>query len=458
MRWLLLIPLLFADTLRAESPSFKADIAPVMVQRCISCHGSNKAKADYRLDSFAALRKPGSSGEKPMEEIVRRITSVDAEERMPPGDDPLSSTEIATFKKWLADGARFDGPNETSALKSYLPPRSHPAAPEKYPATIGIFAVAFSADGSELAVGGHNEITVWNVANGQLVRRMGHMPQRIQSLHFDVDGKNLLVGGGTPGEYGEALLIDFKTGTKIRTFGTFEDIVLSCVWDRDCHRVAAASADKSVKVWKATGEAIWQTQLHSDWATGVAFSPDGKYVVSGSKDMTVKIYESETGNLFTTYNGHRRQFGPQSGRFAVYDVIFTQKGSEAISAGEGSVMRCWNPETVKEESGSARDMEARFASQGSSRFLLHNAPKPVFKVVERHGRIFSVAGDGIVREHKLDTETPLREFVGHPDWLYALDFHEGSNRLATAGYDGQVKIWDGASAKCLLTFVASPGR
>jgi WD40 repeat protein len=88
---------------------------------------------------------------------------------------------------------------------------------------------------------------------------------------------------------------------------------------------------------------------------------------------------------------------------------------------------------------------------------LHDAVKPTFKILERNNRVFSVAGDGRVREHKLGSEKVVREFVGHKDWVYALDFDEKNNRLATAGYDGEVKIWEISSGKCLLSFVASPG-
>ena len=54
------------------------------------------------------------------------------------------------------------------------------------------------------------------------------------------------MGGGTPGEYGEVTLVDAKTGTKIRTFGTFEDVVLSIAFSPDGNRVAAGAADR----WK----------------------------------------------------------------------------------------------------------------------------------------------------------------------------------------------------------------
>src|SRR3954454_7011607 len=50
----------------ATSVSFKRDVAPVLLQRCQGCHGPDKVKGEYRLDTLRRLMKAGSSGDAPI--------------------------------------------------------------------------------------------------------------------------------------------------------------------------------------------------------------------------------------------------------------------------------------------------------------------------------------------------------------------------------------------------------
>ena len=457
--FLLYIPARAADEVR-----FLPDIAPVLVQQCTGCHGAQKSKGDYRLHTFADLLKPGGSQTKPVvpgkpqeSELFRRLTTTKADDRMPPGDDPLSATEVDLVRRWIAAGAKFDGTDLGVPLKSILPPRNHPLAPEKYTTPAPVLTLAFSPDGIELAVGSHYEVTIWDAGTAKLLRRLQRLPQRIHVLAYDGAGKQLLVGGGTPGEYGEALLINPQNGTKIRTLGTFDDLVLGAAWDAEFAKIAVGAADGSVRVYQSgDGKLLWKSQFHSDWVTGVSFSPDGRFVVSCSKDRTIKVHEAANGSLFTTYNGHRREYGAYKGLFDVYDVRFDKAGT-AYSAGEGSVIRVWNPVKAREENGSAADMEERFAKAGHTRFLLHNASKPVFKLSVRDGQVFSASGDGFVRQHATNNEKVVREYKGHKDWVYAIDYHPGTQRVASGSYDGEVRIWNTKTGEAVKAFKASPG-
>ncbi len=448
----------------AADPAFLSDVAPVLVSRCASCHGGVKARGDYKLNTFDNLLQPGASGAnvvvpgKPEEsELYRRLVSTDPKERMPPGDDALSADEIAAVKRWIATGGTFDGTDRAVALKSILPPRKHPAAPEKYPAAAPVFALAFSPDGKELAASGVNEVTVWDAANGKLLRRLARLPARIHALTYSADGKHLLVGGGSAGEYGEVALVDAKTGTRVRVFGTFDDIVLSVALSADGKTVAAGSADRTARGFHfADGKELWRASLHSDWITGVAFSPDGKWVATASKDRTVKVLEAGTGKLFTTFNGHRRQYAPHVGQFEVYAVAFDSTGT-ALSVGGGAAIRAWEPVKTQDENGSAADMEERFKKAGHTRYLEFPAGKPVFALALGGGHAFSAGGDGSLREHDIASGKLVREYAQHTDWLYAVAVHPESARVATGGFDGTVRVFDTKTGDAVTNFVAAPG-
>lgn len=386
------------------------------------------------------------------------ISSTDASERMPQDDDALSPAQIKLFKDWIAQGAKFDGPDPKANLKSLLPPREHPAAPVAYRMPVPVLALVLSPNGKEVAVSGYQEVTVWDTTTGKLVRRIGQLPQRIQTLSFNRDGTQLLVGGGTPGDYGELTLVEFATGKKIRVLDTFDDVVLTAAFQNDGQRIAAGSADFTARVYDVgTSKRLWSQKLHSDWVTSVSFSADNRFLASASKDKTVKIYDAESGTLFTTYNGHNQILGAHAGQNPVYNVKFTADSPVALSAGRGAWIQLWEPEKARDENGTAADMELRFRKTGHARYIEHGFKQEVFAMTVRNWQIFAASADGGVKQFSLETLEEVRPYAGHRDWVYALDCDATASKLATGGYDGEVRIWDTSTGTCLVTFKAAPG-
>ena len=73
----------------------------------------------------------------------------------------------------------------------------------------------------------------------------------------------------------------------------------------DGKRIVSGSEDKTVKVWDAaTGQETLTLKGHTGAVTSVAFSPDGKRIVSGSEDKTVKVWDAATGQETLTLKGH----------------------------------------------------------------------------------------------------------------------------------------------------------
>jgi hypothetical protein len=98
--------------------SFNRDIRPILSEHCFHCHGMDdkNRKGRLRLDERDAALKGGKSGGpaivpgKPDQSaLIKRITAHDAEEVMPPPrvKNPLNAKQIATLKKWIADGANY---------------------------------------------------------------------------------------------------------------------------------------------------------------------------------------------------------------------------------------------------------------------------------------------------------------------------------------------------------------
>ena len=457
--------LLLTSSAKADV-SFSHDIAPILLKRCTGCHGERTNLGGYRAHNFQSLLKAGASGlapvvaGKPADSLLyKRIVTTVEPIRMPKSDDPLSVGQIALIRQWITEGAKFDAADRTASLKSLLGPREHPVSPTVYRSAVPVMAAAFVPGGKEIAIGGYYEVTVWNAATGALVKRWQHLPERIQALAFSRDGKTLLVGGGTPGEYGEVSLVNISTGQRTTVLDTFSDIVLTAAYSPDGKRIAAGSADASVRVYDvAAGKRLWTANVHSDWVTGVSFSFDGQFLASSSRDMTVKVYTADSGSLYTTYNGHNRQIGKYQGHAPVYAVQFAPDALLAYSVGGGKWIQIWNPIQVKAESGDAGDMEDRFAKQGHTRYIPHGFGKDVFGLLVRDHQVFATSADGFVKQFDLATLAETRTFQGHTDWVFALDYDAASHRLTTGAYNGEVRVWDTQTGQVLLTFTAQPGR
>jgi WD40 repeat protein len=81
--------------------------------------------------------------------------------------------------------------------------------------------------------------------------------------------------------------------------------VYSVAFSPDGKQVVSGSGDKTVRLWDtATGALLQTLEGHSDYVNSVAFSLDGKQVVSGSDDKTVRLWDAATGALLQTLEGH----------------------------------------------------------------------------------------------------------------------------------------------------------
>ena len=104
----------------AERVTFNRDIRPILSDNCFRCHGPDEKQrqAGLRLDVPDLARKPAESGATAIvpgrldeSELIRRITSSDADRHMPPTNfgKTLTAAQIELLKRWIADGAEYQG-------------------------------------------------------------------------------------------------------------------------------------------------------------------------------------------------------------------------------------------------------------------------------------------------------------------------------------------------------------
>lgn len=102
--------------------SFVDDVAPVIAENCLGCHGADNPRANLRLDTFAGWKGGGESGRlltagAPNRSLIlARLVARNDNQRMPRGAEPLERDEINAIATWVRQGAKFDGEDDATAL------------------------------------------------------------------------------------------------------------------------------------------------------------------------------------------------------------------------------------------------------------------------------------------------------------------------------------------------------
>jgi WD40 repeat protein len=146
-----------------------------------------------------------------------------------------------------------------------------------------VYAVAFSPDGNVLA-SSHTDgdIKLWDVASGQLLQSLKADSYAVYSLAFTPDGA-LLAAQSVFTIY----LWEVSTGKVARSLkGLSTSISFSAMaMSPDGRQIVSGDNDGSVRVWDvAEGKQLQELEAHIEPVRTVAFSPDGTLIASGSSD------------------------------------------------------------------------------------------------------------------------------------------------------------------------------
>ncbi|TWU21035.1 translocation protein TolB [Novipirellula galeiformis] len=435
---LLALLLLGSPIVAADSAvSFRSDIAPILLEHCLACHGAKKAEGGYRVDNYDELLKPGDSGELPIgktkdepSELLRRLTC-DESERMPAESEPLTAEQITRFKQWIESGAVFDGEASHTPLDLVIPSRTYADPPQSYRHAIPITATAFSPDGTQIVAAGYHELTIWDPTQKKLVRRIKNVGQRVLALAFTPDGKTLAVGCGEPGKSGEVRLLDFASGEIKNVIARTTDVVLDVAFRPHSDELAVASADSMIRIYNTQSlEEIRVIASHADWVTAVAWSDDGNRLASASRDKSVKVYDGTTAELLATYLGHGA---------AVRGVAFLADGKQVISSGGDNKLHRWNIE------GAKKVAEIGFGGEA-------------FKLIRGDNFVLVPCADKRLLRIDLGNNTIAQEFKGHTDWVIsaALKPTEAEPQVVSGSLNGEVRLWKLADGVLLQAWIAKP--
>jgi len=203
-----------------------------------------------------------------------------------------------------------------------------------------------------------------------------------------------------------------------------ENQVNSICYSHDSKFLVSGSNDQTVYIWDTKEcTSVHTLYGHSDNVTTVDFSPDNNFIASGSQDQTVRIWDANKGNCFKVLKGHSKP---------VNSVKFSPSGSVLASASHDKTIRLW---------------DAQF---GRKIRKLKGHSNAVISVDFSPDGHFLASGsyDKTVRIWSLQKGKTIHTLKGHDHSIVSVMFSPDSKYVASASYDQTVRIWNVKTGQC----------
>ena len=357
----------------------------------------------------------------------------------------------------------------------------------------GINVIQFSPDGMHLAVGTDIGVRLYNVASKEEISLPNRNVAQINTLAFSKDGRILACGGyfnpiiqlwdiefrkelsslqsSKPKAYMEwehfpihsvialALSENGRTLIGVDREGLFThwninsqqieseqqqytilDIYASAL-SQDGRTFITGRENGEISIWNTqTGsrEAIikghkpfFKSSKHNPRIRTLAFSPDGTKFASGSKDMTVRIWETESRKRKATFKGHKSW---------ITAIDFSKNGNIVASGDSDGDIRIWDTRRKR--------LKTKLDRHTNCIITLAFSPD---------GKTFaSASADGTIQLWDSNTwKEPVTLDSDYTEWVRAIAFSPDNTTVSTAMYNNTVQKYDGQTAELLSNFTTA---
>lgn len=245
------------------------------------------------------------------------------------------------------------------------------------PKSPGITAFSATPDGTRIALGNNHGIEIRDTESDAIIYNTP-MYTGVSSMCLREDGNALLVAFDSQDKSASLLYWDFKSSARFSVPHTHLNKILCVAISPDGNLIASGSKDKTIRIYetKFFKEIRTLSSHHSNDITDIQFSPDSRYLLSGSKDKKAILWDLVYAEKVVIFKGNTRK---------INDVVFSPDGKLIATAGDDMIIRIWDT---------------------------HN------------------------------NQGPLYELFGHKDAITSIDFTPDGMYIGSASKDRSVRLWN----------------
>ncbi|MCL2443636.1 MAG: caspase family protein [Treponema sp.] len=309
-----------------------------------------------------------------------------------------------------------------------------------------VFSVAFSPDGRHFISGStNNTIRLWDTATGREIRTFTEVSGWVWSVSFSPDGRQIICSSGNT-----IKLWDITTGREIRTFTGHTDFIYSVAFSSDGRLIISGAYDNTIKLWDTTtGREIRTLNGHTHPVYSVAFSPDGRQIISGSGNHTyssagnfisgsgiIKLWDVNSGREIRTFNGHSHN---------VMSVAFSPDGKQIVSGSWDNTIILWDVasgQEIKVFSGYTSPVGSVAISPDGRQVITATRAS-----IETTGTL-----DNTIKLWDIFNGREIRRFFGHSNTVRSIAFNPNGRQILSGSSDDTIRLWETSTGINIRTF------
>jgi WD40 repeat protein len=219
-------------------------------------------------------------------------------------------------------------------------------------------------------------------------------------------------------------------GSVLATYRGHTGRVTSVAWSPNGKYIASGSLDQTARIWAVNSSPQFKPVIYRGHTAGlqaVDWSPDSQRVVSGSMDKTVQVWDAFSGEQVALFRGH---IG------TVNTVAWSPDGKSIVSGAADGTVRVWDIATNKQV------------------YVYHGHQASVNSIVwsPDSQRIASGSSDKTVQVLDATSGKHLYTYRGHTDVVSSISWSPDGVHIASGSWDKTVQVWDATMGAVLYTY------
>ncbi len=299
------------------------------------------------------------------------------------------------------------------------------------------------------------------------VAHQGH----VSSMDISPDGNRIVTGGGSE----RAVKIwDIATGKTLITFSEAHEEYIMCVaFSPNGKQIVSSDLSGQIKVWDVDDaeEEITSIEHGGYWSSSVTFSPDGKYIASAIYNAKViKVWDAASGAEIIALSGHSGE---------VRCAVFSPDGKHIVSGDKDGTIMIWDTTSGNEVirikahdhavSSLSFDSDGKLLASGSMDKTIkiwdaitgapkmtlrgHDGPVNTVAFSPDNRYLTSSSWDCTVRIWEIATGETIKTLRGHEDFTTSAVFTPDGKQIVSGSWDRTVKVWDINANREFSTFI-----